>query len=405
MKKMTMLILSLFINFAYADTDLEKLYNTLEGSFSSANQSIYHSSFFNVTVRHCPINIVDGNPNSRYLILRQAVAKYYPSPYRVRLVELTKENNQIKSKNYAPARKLDVSQFCDNSSVPTLYLSDFAANAKCVLTITDLGNKYLGTTGIPGCPSTRNGASFVSSEVEITNEYFTSLDRGWDSKGNQVWGSTSGPYIFEKTKFENINPNVGELATMLAGESSNKDQNLRDPDFFALVKNKTCPVKLKNGSEEGVINLITNQTVQARGSAVGRTSLYQIKSQNKGQGLSEVKIVVYPVNEANLADYCSREDAWNTPQDIQLNSQPCTVNFQKKSVSSVPYYEGKTQVGGCASSFRGANKLIIDERIDFFSIKVWEKWLDANDNQVAGSTKGFYEYRKLSDYKIEYKVK
>ena len=342
MKKLATLFMCFVLNLAYADSDLNKLYKTLDGSFSSANQSIYHSSFFNVTVRHCPINIVDGSPNSRYLILRQAIAKYYPSPYRVRLVELVKENNQIKSKNYAPARNLDVSQFCDDSTVPSLYLSDFAPKPKCVLTITEQGNKYLGTTGKPGCPSRRNGASYVSSEVEITDNYFSSLDRGWDNNGNQVWGSTSGPYVFEKVKYENINPNVAELAGMLVGESSNKDQNVRDPDFFALVKNKTCPVQLSTGNEEGVVNLITNQQVEARGSTVSRTSLCQVRSQNKGLGLSEVKVDVYPVNEPALADYCSRKDAWNTPQQVQLNNQPCTVNFEKKTVNTVTFFEGKT---------------------------------------------------------------
>jgi CpeT protein len=401
------LLIGLFmLSNAYASSRLNKVYTTLKGSFSSAKQSVYHPKFFDVTVRHCPISILDGNPNSKYLILRQSIAKYYNSPYRVRLVELVEENGVLKSKNYLPARDLDIEQFCDNASIPALYTSDFEPRAKCVLTLSENGSKgYLGTTGRPGCPSRRNGASYVTSEVEITDDYFTSLDRGWDKNGNQVWGSSSGPYVFEKTDFEAINPKVTELASMLKGGFSNRDQHIRNKTEFSLVSNKTCPVKIDGPKESGVFDLITNQRIETGSRIIKRTSLYRVRPQDKNQVLSEPTVEVYSLSGAQFEDYCSDKAKWNTPQVISLANQPCTISFQQKMVSTLTRYEGKTPQGGCSSSFRGASTLVIDELIDAYSVKVWERWLDLDGNQVAGSTKGFYEYQKIEDYAAQYLVK
>lgn len=55
---------------------------------------------------------------------------------------------------------------------------------------------FSGQTHERDCPSSLNGASFASSEVELRSDQMSSWDRGYDADGAQVWGATAGPYRF-----------------------------------------------------------------------------------------------------------------------------------------------------------------------------------------------------------------
>lgn len=55
---------------------------------------------------------------------------------------------------------------------------------------------FLGSTLDRECPSDLNGATWLSSTWTVTAQTITSWDRGFDDAGKQVWGATSGPYVF-----------------------------------------------------------------------------------------------------------------------------------------------------------------------------------------------------------------
>jgi hypothetical protein len=63
---------------------------------------------------------------------------------------------------------------------------------------TTIKNNYAGKTGDTTCTSTLRGASCARSEVEILEDKIISWDRGFDAKGNYVWGVKKGGYIFNK---------------------------------------------------------------------------------------------------------------------------------------------------------------------------------------------------------------
>jgi len=393
------LLIFLMFNTAYAGP-IERIYSYLNGSFTSANQSIYNSNFYNVTVRHCPVEISGGNPNSKYLLLRQAISLFQESPYRVRLVELVIENDIIKSKNYSPIIEIDLEKTCLDGEIPTFNRRDFDSIPKCELQFFQDSDKFVGTTGSPGCSSNLNGASYVSSDVEITKTYFKSLDRGWDSRGNQVWGSKDGPYIFEKTSFSKIYPNLTELLSMLSGESSNQEQFSSQDDDFLYVRTKTCPIKITSFNS---INLITNQVIHMGNSAITRASLYIFKPKDPNSTYSDPVIEVYPIADQKLYNYCDQPKKWNLEYNIPLDSKPCVVTFSKGITLGQPTYFGKTPTEGCPSNFRGSSRLDIDEEITFKKAEVWEKWFDSNGNQVAGSKTGPYIYQKEKRYEEVYK--
>lgn len=55
---------------------------------------------------------------------------------------------------------------------------------------------WRGSTVGDGCASSRQGAAYTTSMVEINAQGLKTLDRGFDAKGAQAWGSEHGAYEF-----------------------------------------------------------------------------------------------------------------------------------------------------------------------------------------------------------------
>ncbi len=61
------------------------------------------------------------------------------------------------------------------------------------------GNEFSGGTEGKGCASSRQSASYETTEMTLRSNRMMLLERGYDSGGKQVWGSTSGPVTFKHT--------------------------------------------------------------------------------------------------------------------------------------------------------------------------------------------------------------
>ena len=61
-------------------------------------------------------------------------------------------------------------------------------------------NIYKGSTPGKECLSSLRGAAYATSEVTIWPDRLISWDRGWNDKGQQVWGAEKGGYIFVKQR-------------------------------------------------------------------------------------------------------------------------------------------------------------------------------------------------------------
>ena len=68
-----------------------------------------------------------------------------------------------------------------------------------ILSKTPVGT-FTGSTEKGTCVSSRRGAAYATSEVILSQDQMISWDRGFDEKGQQVWGATRGGYIFKKVK-------------------------------------------------------------------------------------------------------------------------------------------------------------------------------------------------------------
>ncbi len=77
-----------------------------------------------------------------------------------------------------------------------LSIDPLIALEDCAITLHRRGAGYEGSTVKGTCPTSREGASYTTSEVVLTSGRMVSWDRGWNSEGMQARGATKGGYSF-----------------------------------------------------------------------------------------------------------------------------------------------------------------------------------------------------------------
>ena len=181
------------VNFS---NDLINLSNWMSGSFSSSNQSLQDSSFFDINLEM--VRIWNDRTDAIWLYVEQASSKRLNSPYRQRVYRLTQEEDQFFSKVYELKNKNDFIGAHNNTNLfNSIDINDLIERQGCTVTMYQNDTHFTGTTKDKECKSLLFGASYATSEVEIFQDKILSWDRGYDSDGIQVWGSVDGPYIFQ----------------------------------------------------------------------------------------------------------------------------------------------------------------------------------------------------------------
>lgn len=179
------------------DVELNELFALMQGSFNSEMQSKADSTYYNISLHMYPIWEESGN----FLYVEQALNSMQDKPYRQRIYEVTRlDENTLKSAIYTiPADSLWIGKWETPEAFNTLTKSDLTLRTGCEVLLKRIAeNQYKGKTGEKTCESTLRGASFATSEVEMTSDKIMSWDRGFDAEGNHIWGAEKGGYIFNK---------------------------------------------------------------------------------------------------------------------------------------------------------------------------------------------------------------
>ena len=188
-----------------ADKTLTRLADWMTGAFSSQAQSQADPGYFDI--RLFVVQIWPDLPNGYWLYVEQAAADRLEQPYRQRIYHLTRlDGERFKSAIYSlPGDPLEhAGAWVAESPLPGLKPEQLEKRRGCAVILKKMDmHAFKGSTHEQECKSSLRGASYATSEVEITINRMTSWDRGFDSNDNQVWGATQGPYIFDKT--ENFN--------------------------------------------------------------------------------------------------------------------------------------------------------------------------------------------------------
>lgn len=181
------------------DPQLQELARRLSGSFSSREQSLRDSTFSDIRLRMVPI--WPEKPTGFWLYVEQAEADTQDRPYRQRVYHLVSEGSEtFRMDIYAlPGDPLAFAGAWKRTDpLAELRPSHLLLREGCsvILRVSE-GGDFTGSTDGRDCVSTLRGAAYATSEARIGTGSFENWDRGFDESGQQVWGSTSGGYVFK----------------------------------------------------------------------------------------------------------------------------------------------------------------------------------------------------------------
>ena len=204
-----MVLLVVFLSSVSADevftenvssADLDTLVSWMTGRFSSREQSLQDSSFFDI--RLIMTRIWQERSDGYWLYVEQAVAGAQDRPYRQRIYHVTHIGGDIFESAVYTMDNPDsfTGAWEDASRFMSLTESLIHPRTGCEILLRKRDESFVGSTLSRLCGSDLHGASFATSEVIIQADRLISWDRGFDEEGVHIWGAEAGGYIFLKTE-------------------------------------------------------------------------------------------------------------------------------------------------------------------------------------------------------------
>jgi hypothetical protein len=394
--------IAVLLNFAFAtearsekaNSTVDEFANLLLGTFDSSTQSIENSDYLDVTVRHCNVvmnNLPTDFASGRFLALRQSVSTS-EDPYRVRILRVFEgeEKNAVRTSSFAPKQGIDLSELCFKpEDERTVSFSDLSEE-RCTTTAVKAGDAFVGGTTSEGCASNRMGAVRMTSEVKIDANGMSTWDRGWDAQGNLAWGPSKGPYQFERVVAQDVR--LAQMAAFFSGRFSNAEQVAADPQNYTPVEYEFCQIDFAGEPLRPNTRLMmAHQAVTTPARVIKRNRIYEFFRNEEGK----IAVRTNPFDETNVpADLCQRslEERRNLSSTILTQRDQCILTFDWNDAEQT--FAGGTPKEGCSSNFQGAVKMTIEEVIKDGFIQPWERWFNAQGEQVAGSKVGPYIYKR-----------
>jgi hypothetical protein len=193
------LALSLLASPAAAD-DLDQLVQWMTGAFASTEQAARDTHFLDIRLHMAPIwpERTDG----RWLYVEQASARALERPYRQRVYRvLRRADGRLVSEVFAlPSPLRFAGAWREPARLAALTPDSLSLREGCAVVLARRGRRFEGGTEGRGCASDLRGAAYASSEVVVDAQGLTTLDRGYDAEGRQVWGSEHGAYAFRRVR-------------------------------------------------------------------------------------------------------------------------------------------------------------------------------------------------------------
>jgi CpeT protein len=183
------------------------LVETFTGTFdSSAQAEAEPEAFFNI--RLVMYRIWEERSDAAWFYVEQAEAGALDEPYRQRIYRVAPASSPRPELYHSdvyllPNRQRFVAGWENPDVFDDLSPEDLELRDGCTVVLNQVGPwQWNGSTIGTDCSSDMAGASYAVSEVQISPVAFETWDRGYDEAGEQVWGSTEGPYKFVKQSSE-----------------------------------------------------------------------------------------------------------------------------------------------------------------------------------------------------------
>ena len=169
----------------------------LTGRFDSLDQSVEDSSYYDVQLQACSVEVPELGGNVLYV--EQALLSNVGSPYRQRLYVLSADTSDtVRSIIYTLRNESSLVGLCNRDETQTFEVGSYEEKEGCDVVLTYNGVGFEGRTEVGACPSDMNGATYATSIVSTSPDEITSWDQGWNAINQQVWGAVDGAYVFKR---------------------------------------------------------------------------------------------------------------------------------------------------------------------------------------------------------------
>lgn len=203
--KRYLLVMAMFTLAAFPaggeEAEIDDLAAWMTGSFSSAAQAEADSTYYDIRLEMAPIWTT--RQDARWLYVEQAVASMTDRPYRQRVYRVTVgEDGFFESAVFTlPEPEKYVGASHVEAPLADLSPEDLEIREGCTVYLKfEESGQYVGGTRDQDCLSGLRGATYATSEVVVSPGRIESWDRGFDDKGEQVWGAEKGAYVFLKVE-------------------------------------------------------------------------------------------------------------------------------------------------------------------------------------------------------------
>lgn len=154
-----------------------------------------------LTTRHERQRLVLSSPltfppeagGGAFLYVEQAPMNALHRPTRQRVYRLQRVKGRLvmevwKFANAAPY----VGAGSSDAMRAAMRFSDLQREDGCDVVLERDGEEFRGSVTTPSCPTTINGARYLLSEIRVTPDGWSVLERGVDEKGVEKWGPPDG---------------------------------------------------------------------------------------------------------------------------------------------------------------------------------------------------------------------
>ena len=180
-----------------------ELVEALTGTFDSSGQAEQDPDNF-ADIRLVMMPIWEHRSDAAWFYVEQAAAAALDKPYRQRIYRVypvaDPQEDLYRSEVYLlPNPERNIAAWNDPSAFDDLSPGDLELRDGCAVVMNQIGPwQWRGSTIDDDCPSDFRGADYATSEIYVSPVILETWDRGYSSDGEQVWGSTAGPYRFVK---------------------------------------------------------------------------------------------------------------------------------------------------------------------------------------------------------------
>lgn len=173
----------------------------LVGVMDTSAQAAANSKAPNVRMTTCQVTVKseDGkldSPDSIFLYQEQALQKKLAKPYRQRFLRISQSDMTVESRSFKPPSPADLVGLCNRPEPQRVVSSSEIGNPICSVFLAPEGDRYIGQTQATGCPTNYRGAVKITNRIILHSEGMDTTDRGFDERGNQLWGATDSTYQF-----------------------------------------------------------------------------------------------------------------------------------------------------------------------------------------------------------------